>query len=168
MEFKEWVNGKNPVVYQVTYLTNLKDIFNSKLKASGGKSVWLKDDIKSHSKKGVFFCSDLHCVKHWVVQLGEQAFSINKDPMKNRLIPIILKFRLNKNSWLPDYRGNLDYNKSFNDIKNFYSDKEIDPKGILFWNGYKWTNNLNEAEEILSLLYDYGNRELEEDYPFPF
>lgn len=141
--FREWSETKNPPVYHITYLRNVKDIFQSQLAAAGGFSAWLKPHLQQHSAKGVFFCQTTNCAKYWIDALIEQAFTHSDHPIQDEMIPVVLKFKLNRNSWTSDSLGNADAQAS-----NFYTNKTINPAGILVWDGKKWSSDPDDAENL--------------------
>lgn len=168
MKFREFIYenqldqiGSNPVVYHVTYLKNLDGILNSKLVSRGGFSPWRKQHIQDHSEKGNFFCKTLQCAKNWVGKMMDQAFHISDEPIDDGVIPVIIKFRLNKNSWKPDLLGSVEVEHSY------YTPKNIDSKGIKVWNGSNWSADYESADNLVNLVDDEDFGHEDGNYPFP-
>lgn len=157
--FKEWNKNRKPYVYQTTYLINVDSIFQSKLLPAAGQSAWSKPDITGHSKKGVFFADNPNGIKYWVWNLIEQSYNNSDYPYEENLIPIILKFKLNINSWEKDNLGNLETQG------NFFTKRFVNPLGIMLWNGSEWTSDPEDAYNIKNYFSeeDYS----ENNYPYP-
>jgi len=162
LSFHEWMNttGRNPHAYQVTYLRNMEGIAASKLMPRAGTSAWLKPHLQYHSAKGVFFCSNPKCVQYWLDAMAEQAYTHSDQPLEEGYIPIILRFKLNRNSWKPDDLGETP--------GSFYTQKNIDSQGIEVWDGRAWNQDLDSAENF---RYYFDDSNHDEDcfanYPMP-
>lgn len=157
--FKEWNENRKPYVYQTTYLINVESVFQSKLMAAAGASPWEKGHLQKHSKKGIFFSDNVKGIKYWVWNLIEQSYNISDYPYEANFIPIILKFKLNVNSWQKDKLGNLETDG------NFFTKKSINPLGIVLWDGSKWTSDPEDAYNIKNYFSDEDYQE--SNYPYP-
>lgn len=169
LNFKLYMEGSRfPYAYHITYLKNIDDIAQTQLRARGGFSAWRKPHLNQHSEKGIFFCRDKRCILRWIEEMAEQAYNLSDNPIDDQLIPIILRFNVNRNSINPDKLANAEHLTK----QNFYTTKQINPIGIQMWNGYEWTdldiNNVNINTFINMQGYEAEAEILHgREYPMP-
>jgi hypothetical protein len=134
MDFKQFVEAKaSPYVYHVTYYNNLDSISDIGLDYQEfGGSNFFKPHLSSHSRSGNFFCTDIDCVKYWISTLEHAANDRSDDFYNEGYIPIVIRFRLNRNKYFQDQHGELQGNKEF------FTSREIPPEGIQVWSGKTW------------------------------
>jgi len=170
MMFKEWLiqeGSKRPYAYHVTYLTNVDNIGQSSLKAKGGVSPWQKPHLLKHSEKGVFYCYDGPCVKNWVSEVAEQANNLSDNIVEDQLIPIILRFNLNRTKSQKDMLGDAEVSGSQ------YTTKEIPSIGLEMWTSREWIDDIDsdyinpDAFVNYESYGDDGYYELSTPYPMP-
>lgn len=162
LRFAEWLgtNEKAPYVYHITYLRNMDMIAAGKLIPRGGTSAWLKPHLQQHSAKGVFFSSTPQGAEYWVELLIEQANSLSDYPIEEEFVPVILRFKLNRNSWTPDDLGNAEIKH------NFFTKKNIHNAGLEIWDGRQWTQDLSAGENIKHYFGD-EDEFYYQNYPLP-
>jgi len=180
MSFQLWLESKtNPFVYHVTYYKNLDGISRQGLdyKKHGGSNFGHMN-LAGHSEQGNFFTTDLGQVKNWIEIFSERVQARSTDPYRHysmemigEVTPIILRFKINRNTHMPD-----DVSEYPN---SYYTHKIIQPNGISCWDGDKWLSIfmwrtidwkrfLEKAagRDIEKRFYEYWR--VAKPYPMPF
>lgn len=132
VEFKNWLLNENKSidVYHVTYYANLENIATYGLNFQISNRNYQKPHLVQNSSQGTFFVNNVQGVKYWISTLEDQANDKSDNIYQDGLIPIILKFKLNKNKHLIDPFGETDFDRKTKTI--------IPPQGILAWNAINW------------------------------
>ena len=163
MYFKLWLESKQPYVYHITYYRNLDLISDEGLDYTEyGGTNFHKPWLQTHSLKGNFFVTDVQNIRYWVHVLEYQAADKSDHIDNDGLIPVILRFRLNPNKYIPDQHGETPSDQ--------LTTRKIPPFGIQVWNGKQWFpivdwNNVNPWEFLDS--DNENNVFVREDYPLP-
>ncbi len=173
MKFSSWLineGSRFPTSYHVTYLKNLDGIEKEGLVPRGGISPWQKPHLNIHSQKGVFHCQDYKCVRHWIDEMAEQSYNISDHPVSDQLIPMILRFNVNRNSVMPDKIANSETLSK----GHVFTTKNINNAGLEVWNGRQWSSDLNPDSINVHAFYDMDGYEDEQEiltvgngYPLP-
>lgn len=130
MDFKLFLEGVTTWAYHVTYYHNLESISENGLnyKEFGGRN-FEKPFLIRHSQTGNFFTLSLYGAREWISTLEEMANDRSDNPIEEGYIPVILKFKLNRNKQIPDRYGGE------NDRK---TTSEINQNGLWVWSGRAW------------------------------
>jgi hypothetical protein len=164
IDFITYLEGKTPVVYHVTFYRNLDSISDIGLDYNEfGGANFQKTHLIQNSRNGNFFTPDLKQVANWVDTLTQNANDRSDDIYEDGLIPIVLKFTVNRNTFTPDQHS--EYPKSY------YTKKIIHPANIQVWNGSNWVSINDWGSIDLSKFVDwedrYGYYEITNPYPLP-
>lgn len=156
----------NPVVYHITYYRNLDLISDSGLDyEEHGGANFFKPHLQNNSRLGNFFTNDINQIHNWIDTLDYQANHQSDNIFEDGLIPIILKFNINRNTHNKDQHS--EYPNSY------YTKKLIQPQGIQCWNGKNWIPILQwhqiNLNDFVDFIDDFGEQyyELRQDYPLP-
>lgn len=166
MNFQIWLESKtNPVVYHITYYRNLDSINDNGLDYQDyGGANFEKNHLIQNSRNGNFFTTDIKQIHNWLHVLEYQANDKSDNIYEDGLIPIILKFNINRNSF------NIDQHSEY--PKSYFTRKIINPQSIFCWNGSGWIPIYSWERISLDKFVDYidedgGYYELNQYYPLP-
>jgi len=167
-KFKQFVESmSNPVVYHVTYYKNLDLISDEGLDFTEyGGANFLKPFLQRNSQLGNFFTTNINQIGNWVETLEYQANDISDNIYEDGLIPIVLKFKINRNTHQPDQHS--EYPDSY------YTQTIIQPQGIQCWTGVNWIPISSWIRINTGNFIDYVDGypgeeyyQLRADYPLP-
>lgn len=132
LKFESWLlnETKMPNVYHVTYYNNLENIAKYGLNFQISNKNYSKTHLIQNSYQGTFFVTNIQGVKHWISTMEDQANHKSDNIYQDGFVPVILKFKLNRNKHLTDPYGETDFDRKTKSI--------IPPQGILAWNAINW------------------------------
>jgi len=161
MNFRQWLEVESDqYYYHVTYVKNLSSIGWRGLRPNA-RPNWQHGGYDVNSRNGSFLTSARY-VPHWLYRLRDLAEHNSDDILKDRLVPVILRLKVNKPAKL---KGDdmADGTDSWAYPYGVPSDR------IEMWTGHQWVYPLSpKALKPKDFLYrDQHGIGFRETYPFP-
>ena len=159
MGFRQYMeNLSTDYYYHITYAKNLASIgWNGLRRNARPNWKWV---YAEHSRTGVFVTT-AKLIPYWIERFENLAEANSDDLIKDKLIPIILRFTLYERKLTPDTMANAE--------DKVYKSPGIPPNRIEMWTGRVWQKKLTLTTLKLSdfLWKNEHGVYFHERYPFP-
>jgi hypothetical protein len=145
--------------YHITYAKNMPSIAWKGL-IRNARPNWSHGGYDIHSKEGIYVTIP-QLISYWIEKFQNLAEHNSDNILQDKLIPIILRFKLHEEKLKPDQLGNPE--------DRAYQAQRIKPERIEMWTGRSWRNELTLAGIKTSdfLQKMHGDIYFKDRYPLP-